>query len=145
MKPRYHIGLSVLCTLVAYQSWHRFSYLIDLYPDRQTELEVAYTNFWMLCMAIAWVLITKGVLGYTKGKRGDFHLAQFFYGLAITNLADELFFSPLEITGAEYLGFVISAYLALTNYWDVAPIEKGYSWIYVQLKKLPRKLWSRKI
>jgi hypothetical protein len=95
-------------------------------------------------MALAWVLITKGVMGYTKGKRGDYHLAEFFYGLALTNLFDELFFSPLEITGAEYVGFVISGYIALTNYWDVAPIEKGCSWIYKQLKRLPKKLWRPK-
>jgi hypothetical protein len=144
LRPILSIAVAILATLVAYQSWLRFDYLIGVYPERQTELEIAYTNFWMLCMAVAWVMVTKGIMGYTKGKRGDYHLAQFFYGLAITNLADELFLSPLEITGAEYVGFGISAYLALTNYWNVAPIENGFKWIYKQLKNLLSKLWSHK-
>lgn len=144
MRPLWYIVLCVLSTLVAYQSWHRFDYLIGLYPERQTELEIAYTNFWMMCMAVAWALVARGIMGYAKGRRCDYHFGEFFFGLALTNLFDEMFFSPLEITWGEYLGFAVSAYIALTNYWDVAPIEKGYSWIYKQLKGLIRKLWSRK-
>lgn len=82
-------------------------------------------------------------MAYANGKRGDYHVAEFFFGLAVTNVFDELFFNPLEIVWAEYVGMGIAAYIALTNYGNVAPVETGFKWILKHIKKLWPRRWNR--
>jgi len=124
--------LAIIVSILGFQSERRFDTLIARTTDH-SEIEayqVAWTNLWMLCNALAFVLFLYGAMISCKASRGVHSLFKFALGLAINNLLDELFFNPMEINDTEIWAAVISAYIALTEHYLITPLKTSMTFLW---------------